>query len=124
VKGFEGDMNRIMFEMMDEMMPLMMDPNDMSASMKTQMQQQLRMKLTPGMQPGEQEGSISDAMKQAMPKMRMMPESMQPGATPTKMVEAMLQGWQAKYGTLPDVEPISMETEPSLPTIVREGGQE
>ena len=122
VKGFEGDMNRIMFEMMDEMMPLMMDPNDMSGDMKKQMHEQLRMKLTPGMQEGEHEGSIHDAMMKVMPKMKMMPESMQPGATPMKMINAMLDGWRNKYGNLPDVEPISMATEPSLPPIAQEGG--
>jgi hypothetical protein len=123
VKGFEGDMNRIMFEMMDEMMPMMMDLNEMSADVKTRMHEQLRMKLMPGMQEGEYEGSIHDAMMKIMPKMKMMPESMQPGATPTKMINAMLEGWRNKYGNLPDVEPISMASEPSLPPIVQEGGQ-
>jgi len=123
VKGFEGDMNRIMFEMMDEMMPLMMDMAGMSQDQKTRMQDQLRKKLTPGMQEGEHEGSIHDAMMKMMPDMKMMPESMEPGATPTKMVEAMLAGWQRKYGDLPDVEPISMETEPELGPVAQKGGE-
>jgi hypothetical protein len=87
------------------------------------MHEQLRMKLTPGMQPDEHEGSIHDAMMKVMPKMKMMPESMQPGVAPTKMIDAMLEGWRSKYGSLPDVEPISMETEPSLPPLRQEGGE-
>lgn len=123
VKGFEGDMNRIMFEMMDEMMPLMMDMQEMSPPMKEQMHEQLRKKLTAGRQEGEYDGSISAAMQQVMPGMKMMPASTEPGVTPVPMVSAMLDGWRSKYGHLPDVEPISMTTEPSLPPLKQEGGE-
>lgn len=122
-KGVEGEMSRIMFEMMDEMMPLMMDMNDVSPQTMQRMHEQLGMKLTPGMQEGEYEGSIGDAMRRIMPEMKMMPEAMRPGATPTRMIDAMLAGWHRKYGDLPDVEPISMEIEPTLPPLAQEGGQ-
>jgi hypothetical protein len=116
MKTFDGDMNRIMFEMHEEMMPLMMPQGQqMSDDMKQKMRDQLRMKLTPGMQEGEIAGSWQDAMKQLMPGMKMDPESMQPGKSSQKMIDAMLQGWQEKYGDLPDVEPIDMSQEPSLP---------
>lgn len=118
MRGFEGDMNRIMMEMHQEMMPLMMpDGKEMSVEMKEKMQAQLRMKLTPGMQEGEIEGSLHDAMMQLMPAMKMDPEGMKPGNTPQKMVDAMLNGWRKKYGNLPDVEPISMETDPTPPAL-------
>jgi hypothetical protein len=115
MKGTEGDMNRMMMEMMQEMMPLMMP--GMSQEMYGKMMDQFMKKLRPGIQEGEQPGSIMDAMKSLMPEMKMMPESMEPGATPSKMIEAMLKGWENKYGNLPDVQAISMENEPSLPPL-------
>ncbi|HBG25491.1 MAG: hypothetical protein A2Y10_14600 [Planctomycetes bacterium GWF2_41_51] len=115
MKTVEGDMNRMMREMMMEMMPLMMDVNSMSAQMHQKAMDQFMLKLTPGIQEGEFEGSISDAMKKVMPNMKMDEKSMSPGATPQKMIDAMLQGWHEKYGNLPDVEPIDMQNEPSLP---------
>jgi hypothetical protein len=69
----------------------------------------------PGMQPGEKPGSLMDALKTIMPAMKMTPDAMEPGATPTTMIEIMLQGWQEKYADMPDVELISMELEPSIP---------
>jgi hypothetical protein len=109
----EGEMSRIMLEMMDEMMPVMM-PGGMSEHHKQQMMAQVRMKLAPGLEEGEHPGSLHDALKQMMPDMQMMPESMEPGATPTRMIEAMLQGWREKYGDMPDVAPMPMDTEPTL----------
>jgi hypothetical protein len=112
MKGVEGEMNRIMFEMLDEMMPLMMPEKPDSQSMAS-MKEQVWKKLTPGMQEGELPGSLMDALKTIMPQMKMMPESMEPGKTPHKIIDAMLKGWQEKYGKMPDVEPLSMGQEPS-----------
>ena len=95
----------------------MPDNKEISVEMKKKMQAQLRMKLTPGVQEGEIEGSLHDAMMQLMPDMKMDPEGMKPGNTPQKMVDAMLNGWRKKYGNLPDVEPISMETDPTPPAL-------
>jgi hypothetical protein len=39
------------------------------------------------------------------------------------MVNAMLRGWEEKYGNLPDIEPISMETDPSAPPLPEEARQ-
>jgi hypothetical protein len=111
MKATEGDMDRIMTEMMEEMMPMMM-PEGMKPDMKEKMMAQFRMKLAPGMQEGELPGSLMAAMKKMMPDMKMMPESMEPGATPAKMIDMMMKGWQDKYGSMKEVEPISMETEP------------
>jgi len=116
MKGAKGEMNRIMEEMMMEMMPVMM-PDGVSEDMKKKMMDQFYMKLAPGMEEGEIPGSIHDAMKQLMPDMKMDPESMKPGVAPTKMIEAMLKGWQEKYGNLPDVASISMGTDPSPPSL-------
>ena len=87
--------------------------------MRKKMQAQLRMKLTPGMQEGEIEGSWHDAMMKMMPDMKMDPETTQPGKSSAKMVEMMLDGWRKKYGNLPDVEPISMQQEPTAPPLPR-----
>lgn len=114
MKTVDGDMNRMMREMMMEMMPLMMDPDAMTPEMHDKAMHQFTLKLTPGMQEGEHAGSVSDAMKHVMPQMKMDEKSMAPGATPQKMIDAMLAGWQEKYGNLPDVELISMQQEPSL----------
>jgi hypothetical protein len=121
MRGFEGDMNRIMLEMMEEMMPLMM-PQGMSADMRERMMAQLRMKLTSDMQPGEHPGSLHDAMMALMPDMKMTPESMEPGQTPRMMVDAMLKGWEQKHGGMPDVESWPMQGEPSLPPLPAKAG--
>ncbi len=116
MKSVEGDMNRIMVEMLEEMMPLMMPPGEsMTPEMHQQAMEQLRLKLTPGLQQGEQPGSIADALRTVMPNMQMDPTSSEPGATPQKMIDAMLAGWQEKYGDLPDVEPWPMDREPQAP---------
>jgi hypothetical protein len=114
MKTTDGDMNRMMREMLMEMMPLMMDPDSMTPQMHEKAMAQFMLKLTPGMQEGEYQGSISDAMKKVMPKMKMDEQSMKPGATPQKMIDAMLAGWEKKYSNLPDIQAISMEHEPSL----------
>ncbi len=110
----EGDMNRIMKEMFQEMMPMMM-PGGMSPAMHQAAMDQLRKKLAPGMEPGEIPGSLADALTQVMPGMHMMPESMEPGATPQQMVDLMLSGWRDKYGSLPDVAPMPMDRDPVPP---------
>lgn len=122
MKGVEGEMNRIMKEMMEEMMPHMM-PEPMDPQMKAKMEEQMMMKMTPGMQEGELPGSLMDAMKAMMPQMKMSPESMEPGATPQKMIDAMMEGWQKKHGAMPDIEPFPMTNEPAAPAALRaEGG--
>jgi hypothetical protein len=118
MKGTEGEMNRIMAEMLEEMMPFMM-PGEIKPDMKQQVREQFRLKLTPGMQSGEKQGSLMDAFKAIMPAMKMTPEAMEPGATPTKMIETMLQGWQKKYVHMPDVEPVSRDLEPSIPHALK-----
>ena len=122
MKGVDGDMNRVMMEMHEEMMPLMMPDGmkKMDPKMHEKMMAQFKMKLTPGMQEGEVPGSIMDAMKAVMPNMKMNPKSMEPGATPIEMARAMLQGWEKKYGGLPDIAPISMATDPSAPPLPAE----
>jgi len=114
MKGVQGEMNRIMFEMLDEMMPLMMDQKP-APEMMAKMKDQMWKKVTPGMQEGECEGSLMDALKAVMPQMKMMPESMEPGKTPQKMIDAMLKGWQEKYGSMPDVQPFPMNQAPAAP---------
>jgi hypothetical protein len=122
MKGVEGEMNRIMKEMLDEMMPLMM-PQMPDPQMKAKLDEQVMKKMTPGMQEGELPGSLMDAMKAMMPQMKMMPESMEPGKTPHAMVDAMLKGWQLKHGSMTDVQPMPMGQEPTVPRpIAVKGG--
>ncbi len=117
MKGTEGDMNRIMTEMMQEMMPMMM-PGGMSGDMERKMWDQFYKKLEPGMQKGEYPGSLMDAMKSVAPGMKVMPESVEPGKTPKMMVDTMLKGWQEKHGSMPDIEPVAMDRDPSAPPPV------
>lgn len=114
LRGYKGEMNRIMEEMLAEAMPLMM-PQGMSADMRTKTMAQFRMKLSPGLEPGEIPGSLSDALMKLMPDMKMTPEAAAPGATPADMVAAMLKGWQEKYSSLPDIDAMPMRTEPTAP---------
>ena len=67
------------------------------------------MKMTAGMQDGEIEGSLHDALMNLMPDMKEMTGSMEPGETPTGVVETMIRGRQAKHGSMPDVEPWPMQ---------------
>jgi hypothetical protein len=116
MKRPEGEMSRIMMEMMEEMMPMMM-PRGMSKEMHEKMMEQFKMKMTPGLQPGELPGSLHDAMMKLMPDMKMMPESMQPGATPQMMIDMMLKGWREKHGGMPDIAAMPMDTEPAAPPL-------
>jgi hypothetical protein len=110
MRGFDGDMNRIMMEMMAEMMPLMMpDGETMSPEMHERAMDVLRAKLTPGMEEGESAGSLSDALMEVMPGMKMDQEGMKPGHAPQRMVDAMLEGWHRKYGQLPPLQPATPE---------------
>lgn len=114
MRGTDGEMNRIMREMLEEMMPMMMPPG-MTEDQHERLMSQFKMKMTPGLEDGEQPGSLMEALKALMPDMQMMPEAMEPGGTPQKMIEAMLQGWDKKYGSLPNVLPLPMEGEPTAP---------
>jgi hypothetical protein len=109
--GPDGEMNRIMREMMDEMMPMMMH-RGMDEQTSRKIMDQFRMKLMPGMQEGEYEGSLSDALKKVDPGMKSSPGSMEPGAAPEEMIRMMLDGWKKKYGNMPDAAPLSMEKDP------------
>ena len=113
LRGPQGAMSRIMMEMMAEMMPIMMP--GMSPAQHERVMQAMSMKMAPGMASGEQEGSLHDAVMQAMPGMRMMPGAVEPGETPQTMVDAMMAGWREKHGSMPDLPPLDMSREPSLP---------
>ena len=161
----DGEMTRMMVEMLDEMMPLMMQHHGVTsihtpgragpdtqhngqhpqhhsmhhqetqpdgtpkpaqgsahhqaqvmspemAAMHQHLRAQLRLKLTPGLQEGELPGSFMDAIRQLMPHMQAH-SGMEPGRINLTMINAMLKGWQAKYGSLPDVESMPMDVEPS-----------
>jgi hypothetical protein len=121
LQGVEGDMNRIMLEMMHEMMPKMMPQGmTMTDEMKKKMEEQFYKKMTPGIQEGEFPGSLLEAMQQMMPDMKVSEDTLTPGATPTQMVETMLAGWEKKHGSMPDIAPISLDTDPSAPPLPAE----
>jgi hypothetical protein len=77
---------------------------------------QLRLKLTPGIQEGEIAGSFADAVREIMPEM-MMPGMDQPGSVPPMMVQAMIDGWIEKYGSMPDIAPMPMDREPTIEDV-------
>ncbi|MDY6785001.1 MAG: hypothetical protein SW833_21075 [Cyanobacteriota bacterium] len=96
-------------------------PGNMNAEMQQmhqQLKEQLKLKLTPGIQDGERPGSFMDAMMEIMPHMQMSPEAMAPGKINSEMIEVMLEGWNKKYGSLPDIESISMDEEPSAESFL------
>lgn len=103
MRTVEGDMTRIMVEMLQEMLPVMM-PDGISEEKRAQVTEQLLKKLTPDFQQGEYRGSLADALKEIVPDMQLMPASENPGETPNMMIEAMLKGYEAKYGGMADVE--------------------
>ena len=108
----QGEMSRIMMEMMADMMPMM----HASSAMRARMMMIMRAKMAPGIAPGEAEGSFVDALMAAMPGMRMMPGG-GPGETPSMMIDAMLGGWRARHGAMPDVPGLDMTSEPTLPPL-------
>jgi hypothetical protein len=111
LKGPQGEMSRIMMEMLEEMWPHMSP--DGGEQVPDEVMDHVRMKLTPGMQEGEIEGSLHDAIMQIVPDMQMDHEMMEPGVTPQMMIDAMLQGWRDKHGDTPDIELWPMDAEPS-----------
>lgn len=117
MQGTQGEMSRIMQEMMKEMMP-MMAPNGLSEDEHHRLMDQFKKKMKAGMQPGEHAGSLGEALKKVVPRLKMSPESMHPGTTPQKMIDVMLQGWHEKRRAKAPVPPIAMESDPSLPPII------
>ena len=109
--SFDGEMSRIMGEMLDEMMPMMM-PN-ISDEDKARVKEQFRLKNMQGIQPGEKPGSLMDALKAVYPAMQMNPQYMKAGAEPTMMVNRMVKGWMDKYAQMPDVPGYDMSAEPT-----------
>lgn len=106
MKGLDGDMNRIMLEMLEEMMPMMMP--GLTADKKQAVIEQMRMKLAPGMQAGESEGSLHDALMKVVPEMKMNPKIMEPGESDPVMMQTMLAGWLQKHGHEPEAAPLPM----------------
>lgn len=108
----DGEMNRIMREMLEEMTPSMMpgaSPQERDRAMDV-----LKRKAMPGIAGGENPGSLHDALMKEMPGMKMAPGAAEPGQTPRQMVEVMLAGWQEKHGRMPDVPEMDMSREPGL----------
>lgn len=119
MKPVEGEMTRIMMDMMDEMMPMMMP--GISPATREQIVAQMKLKLTPGIQPGETPGSLHDALMKIFPDMKMMPGSTEPGESSPLMMQAMLSGWTKKYGMMPDLPPIDMSVDPTSKLTQAEG---
>lgn len=115
MQGVDGEMSRIMREMLAEMMPMMM-PDGIPEETHARVMQQFKMKMTPGMQRGENPGSLGQALQAEMGPMKMDPAASAPGATPQKMVDAMLAGWREKYAAMPDAPSMPMDAEPRAPS--------
>jgi len=108
----QGEMSRIMMEMLEEMIPMMMP--GASAGQNAEAMEQLAKIGRLDTEPGEMPGSLHDAMKKIVPDMKTMPAAIEPGETPQMMVETMLEGWRRKYGDMPDIAPVGMSAEPML----------
>jgi hypothetical protein len=109
LQGSQGEMSRIMMEMMEDMLPMMM-PNGMSPEQHQQMMEVMNNKMMLGIPEDEKPGSLHEAIHQIMPDMQMMPEMMAPGQTHQKMVDMMMAGWMRRYHHLPDVPEIDMSS--------------
>lgn len=110
----QGEMSRIMGEMLDELMPIMM-PAEMAPEQSDALRRRFQQKMMLGLGEGEAEGSVHDTLTKLMPGMKMMPGAMEPGQTPQRMVDAMLDGWRRKHGSMADAAPYDMSREPALP---------
>lgn len=115
MSGLDGEMTRIMEEMLEEMWP-MMSP-DGAKTVPGEVIEQLRLKLRPGVQPGEHPGSLHEALMRVAPGLRMDPSSMRPGVGSASMSRAMLAGWRRRTASLPPVAPLPMGEEPGLPAL-------
>lgn len=113
MQGMEGEMTRIMQEMLEEMWP-MMSP-DGSAEVPAEVAEQFRLKMTPGMQEGEHPGSLHDALMRIAPNMRMQPDTMRPGAGDPHMMRMMMERWRERTANLEPIAPWPMKEEPQLP---------
>ena len=108
----EGEMTRIMMEMIQEMMPMMM-PGASRAQQAAAMAA-LAANGRLGVERGETAGSLADALRRIVPDMQMMPGAVEPGETPDMMVRTMLDGWASRPASRRDVAGIDMSTEPAL----------
>jgi hypothetical protein len=113
MRGMDGEMSRIMREMLQDMWP-MMSP-DGQHQLPPQIAEHLRLKMTPGMQPGELPGSLHDALMALVPNMKMNADSMKPGVSDPAMMKMMLDGWRRRTANLADVPAFAMTTDPMLP---------
>ncbi len=120
MQGMDGEMSRIMREMLEEMWPMMSPTGE--RELPTAVAEQLRLKMTPGMQPGEHPGSLHDALMRVVPDMRMNRDAMRPGAGDPHMMQRMLDGWRQRTAGLAPVAEISMSAEPPLAPARCEGG--
>ena len=100
-------------------MLLMMYPGGLSAGQRAAVMQQLMKNGRLGIEPGEVPGSLHDALMAVAPGMRMMPGATEPGETPQMMVDMLVASWKRKAARMPDIPPIDMRFEPSLPPIGR-----
>ncbi len=107
----DGEMSRIMRQMMQEMLPGMM-VQPMTGETEERFWEQFRYKMTPGMQEGEHPGSLHEALMKVAPGMKMSEAGMAPGKVDQMMVDMMLDGWKQKAP--PEVAPWPMDIEPSL----------
>ena len=110
MKGVDGEMTRIMLEMVDEMMPMMMPGLD--AEGRARVIAQTRKKLAPGMEPGEIDGSLADALRHIVPEMKRMASISEPGGSAPLMMQAMLTGWYEKHGHMAGAPEHTMATDP------------
>ena len=109
--AFQGEMSRMMGEMLDEMVPMMMP--DISDADRARVKEQFMLKNMQGIQPGEKPGSLMDALKTVYPAMKMNSDYMTAGVEPTMMVDMMMKGWLRKYADMPDIADLDMSVEPA-----------
>ncbi len=116
MRSVDGEMTRIMLEMLQEMWPMMDPAGERIAPQRVF--RQAKLKMQPGLQPGELPGSLHDALKALIPNLKMNKDAMKAGVTNPQMTEMMLRGWFQKTGKLDPVKPLPM-ARPPQPFVAR-----
>ena len=112
MRSAEGEMGRIMLEMLGEMWPGMSP--DGGAEPPAVVLEQAKRKMAPGMAAGEHPGSLMQALAEVAPGMKHDAAAMAPGVTPHAMVDTMMEGWRRRQGGAPALAPLPMDADPRL----------
>jgi hypothetical protein len=108
MKRSEGDITRIMEEMLEEVAAQLVPKKKERAAHLKALTGQMMMKLRPGLEKGEYEGSLYEALLQTTPQLKGTDGKNSGEPSPDSLIEVMAKGWKRKYATLPDLQVVSL----------------